>query len=349
MDKPLSPSLPSLPPVAAVRPLLMLTGFLGAGKTTFLRALLGDLTARGHLADVILNDREDARLDQAALQDHAASVEALTGSCVCCEGTEELCDLILRASQSPRRVLLLEFNGTADPIPLLETFTLLENKFCLRPRWQVCILDARHFGRRGRFDDLEKLQLETASHYFLSRTADLSGKEELRLEKAIRAINPQASRATPATLADSLSEVIRRNRRHTVSTRHPAARQPGGNFRLSPAPAEKHVDRHRLAHEFTGCNLLLPPVLPAGRITHWLQQLPVSVIRAKALVTLDTDPDCRFLFERVGMEVSPWPLPVSGISKAPCSGLFIGPDLQPEALLQLTREHLDPDCHFAHP
>ena len=70
-------SPPALPPVIAVRPMLMLTGFLGAGKTTLLRSLLNELTTRGHLADVILNDRENALIDKEALQDDAVSLAAL--------------------------------------------------------------------------------------------------------------------------------------------------------------------------------------------------------------------------------------------------------------------------------
>ena len=66
--------------------MLMLTGFLGAGKTTLLRELLDHLASREHLADVILNDMENAYIDRETLKDHAANVAALTGSCVCCEG-----------------------------------------------------------------------------------------------------------------------------------------------------------------------------------------------------------------------------------------------------------------------
>ena len=46
----------------AVRPLLLLTGFLGAGKTTLLRSVLDGLAKRKHLADVLLNDRENATI-----------------------------------------------------------------------------------------------------------------------------------------------------------------------------------------------------------------------------------------------------------------------------------------------
>ena len=37
-------------------------------------------------------------------------------------------------------------------------------------------------------------------------------------------------------------------------------------------------------------------------------ELPKSVIRTKALVTLTSDPDCRFLYETVGLEVSSIPM-----------------------------------------
>ena len=72
----------------------MLTGFLGTGKTTLLRSILDELATREHLADVLLNDRENASIDRETLKDRAANVLALTGSCVCCEGyaSQGCCD-----------------------------------------------------------------------------------------------------------------------------------------------------------------------------------------------------------------------------------------------------------------
>lgn len=327
--------------------MLMLTGFLGAGKTTLLRSLLDDLATREHLADVILNDRENAHLDGETLKSHAASVAALSGSCVCCDGADELYRLILESSKSQHSVLLIELNGTADPIPLQETFTLIESKFCLRPRWQVCVIDARHFGKRGHFNDLENLQLETASHYYFSWSSHLTGKEELQLEQSIKAVNPHATRTTSSSLADSLNQAIRRSRRHTLtSQRTNQTCYLSSKFATTLSGKADQDERHQLAHEFTGCNIIFPKTIEASRVAPWLEKLPESVIRAKALVTLNTDPDCRFLYERVGKEVSPHPLTVRTITKVPCSGLFIGPDLQPDEILQHTREHLHPDCHF---
>lgn len=329
--------------------MLMLTGFLGAGKTTLLRTILDDLTNREHLADVILNDRENARIDRETLRDHAASVAALTGSCVCCEGLDELCEMIIKASKSTHSVLLIELNGTADPLPLQESFTLMESKFLLHPRWQVCVIDARHFGKRIQFQELEKLQLETASHYFISHGDTLTSSTELELIETLKTINPRASRATSSTLSESLSDAICKNRRHALPST-PAPRKNNHiletkNF-LASAPKPHLHDRHQVAHEFTGCNIVFPDAVDPECVTAWLEQLPSSVIRAKALVTLTTDPDCRYLYERVGMEISERPIPVRHFGRAPCSGLFIGADLKPDEILELTCKLLHPHCHF---
>lgn len=323
--------------------MLMLTGFLGAGKTTLLRSILDGLATRSHLADVLLNDRENASLDRETLKDRAAAVLPLTGSCVCCEGYDELVDMIMRASKSTHDLLLIELNGTADPIPLLESFTLLESKFCLRPRWQVCVIDARHFGKRGHYNELEKLQLETATHYTISWSNELSGKEEIDIEKAIQAINPRATRTTASLLADGLSQAIRRNLRHTLASQ---AATSSTRFSIA-APKPNTHDRHKIAHEFTGCNIVFPEPVEADCVPRWLALLPDSVIRAKALVTLTTEGDSRFLYERVGKVVSPSPLSVRGSKKVPCSGIFIGPDIDPEEILRVTQEHLGSACHFS--
>ena len=336
----------SLTPLVTIRPMLMFTGFLGAGKTTLLRSIISNLANRGHLADVILNDHENALLDRETLKDHAASVTGLTGSCVCCEGADELYSLILKASKSSHSALLVELNGTADPIPLQETFTLLESKFCLRPRWQVCVIDALNFGNRGAYRSLECLQLETASHYFISKDSDLSAEDEILLEQKVKTINPKASRATASSLSDALSQAIENNRKQMMRIPKAAPHsEPSSQFSLTP-PKPKLHDRHQISHEFTGCSIILPPRLDSSRVTAWLGQLPSSVVRAKVLVSLRSEPDCRYLFERVGEVISPRPYRVSTVSKVPCSAILIGADLQPEELLELTQQQLHRNCHF---
>jgi len=331
---------PVPPPLITTRPMVLLSGFLGAGKTTLLRRCLSALAGRQLLADVILNDRENPEIDCETLRDHAASVSALAGSCVCCEGLDELADLALAASKTRHDVLFVELNGTADPIPLLETFTLMQSRFMMQPRWQVCVIDVRHFGKRNAYRDLEALQLETASHFFLSHTDELEQPDLLALRERIRAINPSASETDVATFTEQLAQAVARNRRLTV---RPATSTADGRKLPSPRLPDP---RHRLAHEFTGCQIRIPEPQDPLQLLAWLATLPPGVIRAKALARTLDEPGERYLFERVGGDVCPNPIRVPIADRVPASAILIGAELEPEALLESARSRLGVDCEL---
>jgi G3E family GTPase len=325
-----------------VRPLVMFTGFLGAGKTTLLRNTLDALALYEVRADVILNDRENAQLDCETLRDHAASVIPLAGSCVCCESLDELAALLLKAAGSGHDALFLEINGTSDPIPLQESFALLDSHLLLRPRWQVCVIDVRSFGKRGNFDALEALQLETASHFHLSNTSELNNKEHFRLLSEIRHINPHATAIDAPALAQNLVASLAQNRRYSTVQSPEPIKKSSDLFNLHAPPVIHHL--HHLAHEFTSCQILLPDPLPEVDIILWLTALPDSVIRAKVLARTDSQPEKCHLFERVGTVVSPDPLHVPYKESVKRAAILLGADLDPDALLALTRDLLHPDC-----
>lgn len=329
-----------LPPLVGVRPMVLLSGFLGAGKTTFLRRCLKALTEDHLVADVILNDRENPEIDCETLRDHAASVSALAGSCVCCEGLDELAGLVIEASKTRHDVLFVELNGTADPIPLLESFTLLESRFLMRPRWQVCVVDARHFGNRRAFAELEELQLETASHFVISHEEGVSEARHEELRARVQAINPRASETNAEALSQQLAQALAQNRPLTVGRTGIPQRESKWSL---PAPRSLST-RHHLAHEFTGCQILLPEPLQSANLCSWLADLPESVIRAKALVRTVDQPDARYLFERVGRSLSPNPLRVAISERVPASAIMIGADLEPMDLLESARRQLDENC-----
>lgn len=325
-------------PLPLTRPLVLLTGFLGAGKTTFLRSLLAALRPWQLRADVILNDYENALLDAETLRDTAASVEAIAATCACCEGLEFLVDLSISANASRNDLLLVEVNGTADPVPLLESFILLESKLRRHPRWQACVIDARHFGKRGAYRSLEEIQLETASHFHLSHVEEISIFERNSLYGRIRAINPTASETTPQLMAEELAKAANRDMRLLLT------RQPPQRNRLFP-PLSPSAGRAP-AHQFTGCQILLPDRLHRLAVWAWLAALPGSVIRAKALVSAHDEPDVRRLFERVGLEVMGDPLEVPISPRVPASAILIGPSLDPGELLEITRRELGVECRF---
>src|SRR5688500_6011164 len=95
-------------------PLLLVAGFLGAGKTTFLRQLLLALITRGLRPRVVHNDFQNARVDAVTLTDLVPELVAIDGDCVCCETFSELLQTLAGLSPRPGEVVVVETNGTTD-------------------------------------------------------------------------------------------------------------------------------------------------------------------------------------------------------------------------------------------
>ena len=100
-------------------PLHILTGFLGAGKTTVLAELLR--RPGGERIAVLVNEVGELSLDHHLLERVDDGVYALPSGCVCCAIRGELPAAIERAlAQRPQRIVL-ETTGLADPAPILHT------------------------------------------------------------------------------------------------------------------------------------------------------------------------------------------------------------------------------------
>ena len=105
-------------------PALVVSGFLGAGKTTLVRHLLQDAQAQGVRLAVVSNEFGALGIDQALLGDRADShyVE-LEGGCVCCKLSDELVTTLQRIREEvrPDRIVV-ETSGVALPFDTLLNF-----------------------------------------------------------------------------------------------------------------------------------------------------------------------------------------------------------------------------------
>jgi G3E family GTPase len=109
-----------------ILPLSILTGFLGSGKTTFLRRAL----SAAAFADtaVLVNELGEIALDHYLVETADAPVLELPGGCLCCAIREDLAatlrDLLGRRDEgrvAPFRRIVIETTGLADPAPILFT------------------------------------------------------------------------------------------------------------------------------------------------------------------------------------------------------------------------------------
>jgi G3E family GTPase len=109
-------------------PVTVLSGFLGAGKTTVLNHVLNN--RQGLKVAVIVNDMSEVNIDAALVQHGGTELSRtqeqlveLTNGCICCTLRDDLLQEVQRLSQQNRfDYLLIESTGIAEPMPVAATF-----------------------------------------------------------------------------------------------------------------------------------------------------------------------------------------------------------------------------------
>lgn len=97
----------------------VVTGFLGAGKTTLVNRWLADVP-RGDIA-VIVNEHGDVGIDGELLAARARTLREITGGCICCRTQAELVRALDELAGSEAKRILVETSGAASPAGVLRS------------------------------------------------------------------------------------------------------------------------------------------------------------------------------------------------------------------------------------
>ena len=200
----------------------VLSGFLGAGKTTVLSHILNN--RQGRKVAVIVNDMSEINIDAATVQNEVSlnhseeKLVEMSNGCICCTLREDLLEEVTKLAQEGRfDYLVIESTGIAEPLPVAETFTFAdENGLSLsdvaRLDTMVTVVDSINFLRdydEAKFlsDTPESLgeddersvadllvdQVEFADVILISKT-DLAEKSEIeRLLAILKTLNTSAT------------------------------------------------------------------------------------------------------------------------------------------------------------
>ncbi|TQR17194.1 GTP-binding protein [Psychrobacillus vulpis] len=136
-------------------PVTVLSGYLGAGKTTVLNYLLSNKD--GKKVAVIVNDMSEINIDSQLIQDGGFSrteekLVELTNGCICCTLREDLMIEVEKlAKQGDIDYIVIESTGISEPIPVAQTFTYIDeevgidlSKYC-RLDAMITVVDAFRF------------------------------------------------------------------------------------------------------------------------------------------------------------------------------------------------------------
>jgi G3E family GTPase len=188
---------------------VVVTGFLGSGKTT----LVNQLLKKERDSLVIVNEYGDVSVDHDLIESSTEAAIALPNGCLCCHVRGDLEEALMGAAMRRRRGeiagfdrVIVETSGLADPGPVAQTLYsdhALSRDYKLGPI--VTVVDAADAQARKASIDIARSQIAAADVVVLSkvdRAGDVSAAES-----EIRALNPSVQ-CIPARYGDVDARVL---------------------------------------------------------------------------------------------------------------------------------------------
>lgn len=324
-------------------PVTVLSGYLGAGKTTILNHVLRNRD--GLKVAVIVNDLSEVNIDVDLVREGGQlsrtdeKLIEMSNGCICCTLRDDLLLEVKRlASENRFDYILIESTGIGEPLPIAQTFTYADEinqvdlSRLVRLDCMVTVVDAYHFWKdynsreklkdRGQATDeddkrsvvqLMVEQVEFCDVLIINKCDMVSEEELTRLETALRGMQPGAKLIRAIQGKIEPKEIL-----NTQLFDFEKASQSAGWIR--ELEKEEHTPE---TEEYGISSFVYKRKIPfhPERLRKWLTSWPKSVVRCKGIMWIATRNDIAVSFSQAGVSAQMtregrWASALSGREKA---------------------------------
>ena len=306
----------SLKSVAKI-PVTVITGFLGAGKTTLIRHLMQN--PQGKRLAVLVNEFGQMGVDGDILKSCAdencpvENIVELANGCICCTVADEFIPTIEALLALPHRPdhILIETSGLALPKPLLKAFDWPAIRSLITVDGVITLADAEAVASGHFAGDLTPAQIAAGEHdtplgevfedqiacadIVLLTKADLAGEEGLIAARAI--IQAEAAEKGRRLPILTMTEGV-------IDPRIILGLNAAAEDDLAARPSHHDGEDGHEHDDFNSITISLPETLDPATLTAALQTLARdhNILRVKGYVAVTGKP-MRLLVQAVGARV----------------------------------------------
>ena len=302
-------------------PATIVTGFLGAGKTTLIRHLMQN--AGGRRIALIVNEFGDVGVDRNLLTDcgdeacQGDDIIELANGCICCTVADDFIptmQALLARDPAPDHIVI-ETSGLALPQPLVRAFNWPEVRARVTVDGIVTVIDARAVAD-GRFAaDESALQAQREADESLDHENPLHELFEDQLACADLIVLGKTDLVSDEEIATVEALVEREKRAAATMFRVISGKLPPKVLIGLGAEAEQNMENRRSHHEqdghedhdhddFESFMLIMPPIADAKALSEKLAHIAgqTQMLRTKGFLTVENKP-MRLAVQGVGPRI----------------------------------------------
>lgn len=298
---------------ASKTPVTVITGFLGAGKTTLVNYILTS-KEHGMRIAIIENEFGAINIDQALVEDNVKTTEDLItmqNGCICCTVRGDLINAMQQLAERRDTIdaVIIETTGLADPGPVCVTFNMPQLKPHFRVDGIVCMVDAKfieshlHETRAEGAVNESAQQLGFADKILLNKIDLVKRKDIVRIKNTIRHVNGFAEIIETSQSKIGLDRIL------GISAFDPMRLTEDFSIEIEmEGKAAKKKTPTSKKHDLTGVGsmgLTHEGVLSDDKFCQWLsalledEQFVLNLYRCKGVLCLDADPEYKWVFQGV--------------------------------------------------